>query len=224
MSRRPAVIAFDVIETLFSLGPVGARMKAAGLPDAALRLFFAQMLRDAFALQASEVYKPFPEIAAANLAITLAGHGIEPKQGQIEGIMGAFAELPPHPDVRPAFERLRGAGVRIITVSNGGAQSTKKLLARAGLQDFAERVVSIEEVKRWKPHKAIYLHAAQLAGVAPAQLALVAAHAWDVHGAKQAGLLAAWVERQDAQYHAAMAQPDARGATLVEAVNGLLAL
>ena len=221
---RPAVIAFDVIETLFSLEPLAMRMKAGGLRASALGLFFAQMLRDAFALEASGVYKPFPEIASANLAIMLATHGQAAGKAAVDNIMGAFAELSAHADVRPAFERVRAAGVRIITVSNGGAQNTKNLLARAGLQDFVERVVSIDEVKRWKPNRAVYLHAAQAAGVEPGKLALVAAHAWDVHGAKQAGLVAAWVKRQDAQFHAAMAQPDARGESLVEAVSELLAL
>ena len=110
MRARPAAIAFDVIETLFSLEPVGARLQAAGLPESALRLFFAQLLRDAFALEASGVYKPMPEIAAANLAIALAGHGRPAAKSDVQQIMGAFAELPPHPDVRPAFERVRAAG------------------------------------------------------------------------------------------------------------------
>jgi 2-haloacid dehalogenase len=96
--------------------------------------------------------------------------------------------------------------------------------ARARLQNYVERMISIDEVKRWKPNKAVYLHAAQVAGVDPGRLALVAAHAWDVHGAKQAGLMGAWVKRQDAQYHAAMAQPDVRADSLIEAVEALLAL
>lgn len=224
MPARPAAIAFDVIETLFSLEPLGARMKEAGLPEGTLRVFFAQMLRDAFALEASGIYKPFPEIASANLAIVLAGHGLPASKGQADRIMGAFAELPPHPDVRPAFERVRAAGVRLVTLSNGAAEGTRKLLARAGLEHYVERIVSIDEVKRWKPNRAVYLRAAQAAGVAPGQLALVAAHAWDVHGAKQAGLLGAWVKRQDAQYHAAMTQPDVKAASLTDAVEGLLAL
>src|SRR5258708_31284104 len=138
--------------------------------------------------------------------------------------MGAFAELPAHPDVRAAFERVRSAGVRLFTLSNGGAESANKLLARAGLQDFVERVISIDEVKRWKPNRAVYLHAAQAAGVAPARLALVAAHAWDVQGAKQAGLPPAWVKRPDAPIHAAMSQPQARGGALVGAGGGGLAM
>src|SRR5258708_15019207 len=138
MPARPAAIAFDVIETLFSLEPVGARMKSAGLPEGALWLFIAQMLRDAFALEASGVYKQFPEIAAANLAIVLAGHGLAAGKADTGRIMGAFAELPAHPDVRAAFERVRSAGVRLFTLSNGGGRSAQKAPASPRLDGLGE--------------------------------------------------------------------------------------
>lgn len=44
---------------------LSARLQAAGLPESALRLFFAQMLRDAFALEASGIYKPFADMYTA---------------------------------------------------------------------------------------------------------------------------------------------------------------
>jgi 2-haloacid dehalogenase len=224
MAKRPAVIAFDVIETLFPIEPLGARLEAIGVPSRSLRLFFAQMLRDAFALEASGVYKPFRELATASLKVTLAGHGVAADETRIAQVLQGFSELSAHADVRPAFERVHAAGVRIMTLTNGGAENTKRLLAAAGLQDFVERVVSIDEVRRWKPNREVYLNAARAAGAEPSRLGLIAAHAWDTHGAKLAGLSTAWVRRGDTEYHAAMAPPDARGDSLTEAVEGLLAL
>ena len=224
MPDRPAVIAFDVIETLFPIEPLGARFQVIGLPAEALRLFFAQMLRDAFALEATARYRPFRELATASLEVTLANHGARADKAKISHVLEGFSELAAHSDVRPAFERVRAAGVRIMTLTNGGADNTKRLLSRAGLQDFVEKVVSIDEVRRWKPNREVYLQAARAAGVEPSRLGMVAAHAWDTHGAKQAGLATAWVRRGDKEYHAAMSPPDARGDTLTEAVDGLLAL
>jgi 2-haloacid dehalogenase len=224
MAHRPHVIAFDVIETLFPIEPLGERFEAIGLPAQALRLFFAQMLRDAFALEATARYEPFRELATASLEVTLASHGVPSDKAKIAQALGGFSELVAHPDVRPAFERVRAAGVRIVMLTNGGADNTKKLLAAAGLQAFVEKVVSIDEVRRWKPNREVYLHAARVAGVEPSRLGMVAAHAWDTHGAKEAGLVTAWVRRGDREYHAAMSPPDARGDTLTEAVEGLLAL
>ena len=222
--KRPHAIALDMIETVFALEPLSGRFKAAGLPETALRLFFAQLLRDAFALEASGVFKPFKEVAAASLAVVMANHGVAAEQAKIQGILAGFAELPAHPDVAPALERLKAAGMRIVALTNGGAENTQKLLERARLASFVQKTISIDEVRRWKPNREVYLHAARTIGVEPARLALIAAHAWDVHGAKEAGLCGAWVKRQDKVYHSAMQPPDVQGGSLTAAADALLAL
>jgi 2-haloacid dehalogenase len=223
-SVRPVVIGFDVIETLFALDPLADRLAALGLPADSLRLFFAGMLRDAFALEVTGSYKSFKEIATASVAMIMANHGVAPEEAKIANVLDGFAELSAQPDVRPAFERIRAAGVRIITVTNGSAENTKKLLSRAGLADFVEKIISIDEIRHWKPHRDVYLHAARAAQVAPSSLALIAAHAWDTHGAKQAGLLSGAVQRQNQHYLSAMSPPDVQGGTLLEVVDKLLEL
>jgi 2-haloacid dehalogenase len=222
--NRPQAVALDVVETVFALEPLAEKLKTLGLPYGTLRLFFAQMLRDAFALDASGVYKPFREVAAGSLAVTMAGHGVAPEKAKIDGVLAGFAELAPHPDIAPGLERLKAAGMRVIALTNGGAENTRKLIARAGFQAHVENVVSIDEVRRWKPNREVYQHAASSLGVPPYRLALVATHAWDVHGAKQAGLCGAWLKREDQAYHPAMQPPDVAGETLAEIVEKLLAL
>ena len=59
---KPKAILFDLFETVFSLDAVRAALGKAGHPDL-LDLLFARMLRDGFALAASEKHRPFPEIA-----------------------------------------------------------------------------------------------------------------------------------------------------------------
>ena len=56
MSPRPHVVAFDVIETLFSLEPLRARFEQAQLPPDALELWFAKTLRDGFALASASTW------------------------------------------------------------------------------------------------------------------------------------------------------------------------
>lgn len=224
MAVRPVVIAFDVIETLFALDPLADRLKAVGLPPDALRVFFAGMLRDAFALEASGTYRPFKEVAYASLEVAMANYGVTPEQAKIAHVLDGFSELPAHPDVRPAFERVRSAGVRIITLTNGAAESTKTLLSRADILGFVERTISIDEIGHWKPYRDVYLHAARASGVDPSRLGLVAAHAWDTHGANRAGLVTGWVQRQDKEVLSVFSAPDIRGATLTDVVDQLLIL
>jgi hypothetical protein len=61
-------------------------------------------------------------------------------------------------------------------------------------------------------------------GVEPDRLALVAAHGWDAHGARRAGLVGAWVSRLEGTFAATFDPPDETGADLVEVADRLLAL
>ena len=219
---RPRVIAFDVVETLFSLAPVRRRLSDLGLPDGALEVFFARLLRNAFALDASGTFMPFGKVARATLEGMLAAEDLAVDDGKIDQALGGFAELPAHPDVAPAFQLLQQDGVRIMALTNGSADNTLQLLKRAGLAAFVERVISIDEIGRWKPRREVYLHAAEVAGVPPDDLALVAAHAWDVHGASRAGLVTGWVSRLEKHFDSSMNPPDVAADTLDEACRKLL--
>jgi len=217
---KPRAVALDVIETLVSLDALAVALDDVGVEAAPVERFFTRLLRDGFALAASGAYRPFPEVADSALA------AIAPNltPGDREEVLAAFRRLDAHPDTRPALERLAGSGLQVVTLTNGTAANTAALLDRNGLEGLVSRVISIDEVRVWKPAAAPYLHAADVVGVEPHQLALVAAHAWDVHGARHAGLLSGWVSRREGVFPAIFDRPDVTGADLVEVVDQLLAL
>lgn len=133
-------------------------------------------------------------------------------------------ELPAHPDAADAMRVLVGAGVRVIALTNGSASATEHLVGRAGLGDWIERILSVEEVKRSKPRAAAYRHAAGQAGVDAGAMALVAAHPWDIHGAKQAVWSAADVARGVPFPSSVMRKPDVEGASLSQVAHRLAEL
>jgi 2-haloacid dehalogenase len=55
-------------------------------------------------------------------------------------------------------------------------------------------------------------------------MALVAAHAWDILGARRAGLLTAWVSRKETTFHPTMGTPTVVGPDVAEAVAALARL
>lgn len=213
------VVAFDVNETMFALEGLRPAFTAAGLDPAQVPLWFARLLRDGFALAAMGRYAPFAELAGHTL------RGLAPDRvddAAVTGVLGAFRELDPHPDVRPALHALRAAGVPAVTLSNGSAELVEGLLARAGLAGLVDRCLSVDAVRRWKPAPEPYLYAAAELGVDPPQLALVAAHPWDCAGARAAGLRAGWVNRAGGAWPAGFAPPDVTGVDLPAVVTGLL--
>lgn len=222
MPARPAAVAFDALQTVFSLEPVRGRLTAAGLPAHALEVWFARTLRDGFALAAAGSYQPFLTVAGGTLAGLFAEHG-QPDADPAP-VLDAFAELPAHPDAGPAFARLKEAGLTVLVLSNGSHSNTKTLLKAAGLYGSVDRIVSIDDAGAWKPRAEVYAYAAGKAGVEPGRLALVAAHAWDCHGAKRAGLVAGWVGRVERVFNPALGEPDVRADSLTGVADALLAL
>lgn len=214
---RPAVVAFDVVGTTFSLENLRIRLQAAGAPGHLLETWFAETLRDAFALETAGRYRPFADIARS----TLAGH-LDPTTTDLDHVISGFAELDAHEDASAAMQTLLDAGVRVVGLTNGSDQVTQALWQRAGLQELVERTISIDDVGHWKPHREVYLHCAETVGVTPERLALIAVHPWDVQGARRAGLITGFVRRGGVSYPSVMEPPDVVGESLLSVARELL--
>lgn len=116
----------------------------------------------------------------------------------------------------PGIRLLKRAGFRLVTLSNGSAQVADTLLTRAKIRDHFDALLTVEDAPAWKPARAAYNYAAHACGVKPADMVLVAVHTWDVHGAAQAGLRSAWLNRNDAVYPSYFTAPDYSSASLNE--------
>ena len=213
--QRPEAVVFDVIGTLVSLEPLRGILETAGLRGDALEVLFAATLRDAFALAATGAFQPLQAILSANLDALLRRYGILPRAPHRRAVLSAVQRLPSHPDAAQALAALASASIPVLTLSNDSAKATEALLRHAGLHKAVKLVVSVEEVRVAMPRCEAYLLAASRAGIEPSRLALVAAHAWDVHGAKAAGLMAGFVARGQA-FPPTMMAPDVQGETLAE--------
>lgn len=221
MTGRPAVVAFDMIETLMSLEPMRERLAAIGQPPHLLETWYTRTIRDGMALSATGDFAPFAEVAQVALR-GVTGYSVSDEQ--VAQVMAGFGELPAFGDVLPAMTVLAEAGVRVACLTNGSAAVAASFVGRAGLGALVERVVSVDEVYRWKPATVVYLYAAEMMEVRPQQMALVAVHDWDCHGAKRAGLAAGFVSRNQGRYGALFEQPDVTGHDLAEVAAKLLAL
>ena len=224
MALRPEAILFDVVETLFALDPVRARMRAAGLGDDGVAGWFPRFLRDGIALAAAGSFRPFREVAQASLRDAMRAAGVDSSDSAVDAILEGFGELDPYGDVQPALEFLRDRSIRTMTLSNGSAASARALLDRSSLRPLLDGVLSVDEVRLWKPRPEPYLHACATVGLPPARVALVAVHAWDIQGAGAAGLTTGWCARLEHVYSPLFPAPDVAGDTLVEVVQALAAL
>ena len=100
--------------------------------------------------------------------------------------------LAPWPDSVAGLTRLK-QGLTITTLSNGNLSLLVAMAKNAGLPWDA--VLTAELFGCFKPDPAVYLGAARLLGLAPAQVLMVAAHPTDLAAAQQAGLKTAYIPR-----------------------------
>jgi 2-haloacid dehalogenase len=182
-----------------ALEPLRADLTRLGLAGSDLELWFARALRDAFAQEVCAAFRPFSEVLRTELELLLRERGASP-DGAAD-VVARFAELPLHPDVRPALEEARDRGARVAVVTNGAAKTTRAAFARAALDRHVTDFISIDDVGHFKPAREVYLHAARVLGVEPGACVLVAAHPWDLRGAHGAGMAAAFVERRELLPH-----------------------
>jgi 2-haloacid dehalogenase len=200
---RPALIVFDVNETLSDMEPVRGLLAELGAPPGLADSWFPSTLRDGFALTAAGSYAPFAAIARTHL-----GEYADP-------VLERFGQLEVHPDVPDGIRQLHALGIRMVTMSNGASAIAEGLLERAGVADLVERRLSVDDVRCWKPAREAYRHAVETAGVHPADAMLVAVHPWDLDGAKRAGLQAGWLDRDGTPYpREVFAEPDVQATTL----------
>jgi 2-haloacid dehalogenase len=192
---RPALLLFDVNQTLLDLAPLQAAIRAV-LPGAdSPRLWFTATLQHAMAMSLAGRHAPLPEIGAAVLRMLAEGKGVTLSQADAAAALRALTRLPAHPDVAPALARLRAAGLRTAALSNSSTAGLRAQLAHAGLAPLLDAAFSVEEIGIYKPHPRVYLEAVRRMRATPAETMLVAAHGWDVAGAAWAGLQCAFVGR-----------------------------
>lgn len=221
MTARVRAVAFDVLETLLDLDPVRDRLERIGQPRELLQPWFMRFQRDAMALTLSGDRAPFDAVARQALR-TDTGHTAS--EDDIDHVLEGFGQLPAHPDAEPALRALSGAGLRVGCLTVGDPGKTARFLDNAGLAHHVDQVVTVEEAGTWKPAPAVYHFTAEQLAVAPGEMAVVAVHAWDCHGAERAGCRAGWCERLEGRYGDVFASADVRGRDLVEVADGLLRL
>ncbi len=134
----------------------------------------------------------FDALHHATLDDLLAERGVELDAAARGALVGAWHRLDPWPDVRDGLAALRRERAT-ATLSNGHV-ALLVALARHGDLRF-DAILSAELAQAYKPAPEAYRAAARLLGVDAGELMLVAAHPWDLDGARAAGLRTAFVER-----------------------------
>jgi 2-haloacid dehalogenase len=216
------VCVFDVNETLLDLGALDPHFERVFGDTSTRQAWFGQFLTSWLTAMVTGVYQEFGKIGGTALEMVAERQGVKLSDEDKGQILGGMQELPPHPEVEENLARLREAGIRLAALTNSTQQVADAQIDNSGLREYFDQVLSADAVKRLKPAPEPYHMAAESLGVEIGQVRLVAAHAWDVAGALQAGCAAAFVARPGMVLNPLFERPDIVGSDLREVANGIL--
>jgi 2-haloacid dehalogenase len=191
-------LGFDVYGTLIdttgvttALGPLAGDRAA----DFA-RLWREKQLEYSFRKALMRKYQDFSVCIAQGFDYAARSMGLDPSPAEREGLLGLYRTLPAFPDVAPGLAALEPLPVRRLAFSNGRRDDVEALLGQAGIRNHFAGIVSLLDIRTFKPDPAAYTHFREQAGGGEAWL--VSSNPFDVIGALAAGLRAAWVRRSPA--------------------------
>jgi 2-haloacid dehalogenase len=116
--------------------------------------------------------------------------------------MENYLHLDPYPEEGDVLAALGGRKLAIL--SNGSPKMLQKLIRNSGLDRWIEAAISIDSVRKYKPHRSCYALVEPVLGVPKEDVLFVSSNSFDVVGAKAFGFNVAWIRRSGSKDPATM--------------------
>ncbi len=165
--------------------------------------------------------RPFRDHLSSAIDVVVAAAGLDP-QSSAQALDSA-ASLPARPGAADALATLRDANLRIVALTNSGADGGRRTLEACGLLSFVEQVLGVDAVSTFKPHPDVYAYALSQLDEDPDWVALIATHPWDLAGAAHGGMRTAWVRHGPRGWPSVFPMPDVQSDTLPDLAKAILA-
>ena len=127
----------------------------------------------------------------------LRRHGVAFDEADIAQFMTVYDELRPYDDAVAGLRRLADSGRYRLAALSNGEQAYLERLARHNIGVAFDDIISVAKAGVFKPHPAVYRTAARILGKEPGEIMMVAAHSFDITGARACGFRAAYVNRYE---------------------------
>ncbi len=193
----PITVAFDVYGTLIDTHGVVVEIEkhVGNTASEFSRIWREKQLEYSFRRGLMQNYENFEVCTSNALDYTSSFFKIPLSRQAKEELLNAYKILPAFGDVKEGLIRAKESGFRMFAFSNGTADAVEMLLMTAGIRNLFLGVVSVDEIKSFKPNPAVYSHFLRKSGAVGADAWLVSSNPFDVIGAISSGMRAAWVQR-----------------------------
>lgn len=161
-------------------------------------------------------YATLRSITQGALVYTLKENGLEVSGQNEQRLLEAYLRLPLYEEVEEVLNQLENEN--LVVFSNGPHDMLDPLIEHAGLTDLFDQVLSVDEIKQFKPAPLSYQYALEKLNVEKHEVLFMSSNGWDISGAKNFGFQTAWINRKDLPVEELDLEPD----YIFSDLNGLL--
>lgn len=192
------VICFDLNGTILDLAALDSHFESLFGHAGVRKEWFDEALKIVFTTTIVRAFTEFSKIAEASLKVVEQRHAKTLSERQRKEILqDRMRQLPPFPDVESGLESLRSSGYLLAVLTNSRLQLAEQALKNPRLDPYFEKLISADSAQRLKPAPEPYRLAAKELAVPIGSMIVIAAHPWDLSGAKWAGSQTCFLQRPD---------------------------
>ena len=168
-------------------------------------------------------YVDFWQVSEEALVFAAKARGVDLSVARRDQLMQSWLTLKAWPDVAPALQQLKNAGIRMAFLSNLTEKMLDAAVKNSGLEGYFEQHLSTDRVKAFKPASTAYQMGVDAFKLEKAEIAFAAFAGWDASGAKWFGYPTFWVNRLNAPVEELGVVPDGVSSGLSDLVEFVLA-
>ena len=193
--RSIRALAFDAYGTLFDVYSVIAAVndKFPGQGPAVSAGWRTRQLEYTWLRSLMGRYEDFWHVTESALVATCNALKLPLDTAARTQLMESYLHLDPFPEVKHALKALSHLPLSIL--SNGSPKMLNAVVESAGLQGIFTHIMSVDEVKTFKPAPVVYELAVKKMGLDKDNIGFVSSNFWDDAGAKAFGLRTHWINR-----------------------------
>ena len=204
----PSALVFDAYGTLFDVHSVQARCEAfwPGKGAQLSQAWRAKQLEYTWHRSLMGRYVPFSQVTGEALLFSCELLKLKIGEREKQSLMNEYLNLAAYPEVPAALGRLQGRKLAILT--NGSPDMIEPLVKNRGMEKTFAAVLSVDELKVYKPAAAVYELAVKKLKTPKEDVGFVSSNCWDALGAKSFGFTVYWINRTKAPVDRLGFQPD----------------
>ena len=190
-------LAFDVYGTLIDTQGVVVELEKHIGPRANefSLLWRDKQLEYSFRRGLMRKYENFSVCTSEAFEFICSRYQVNLNKNDKQRVLDTYKLLPAFADVEKGLQKAKLAGMNLYALSNGSAEAVESLLVNAGIKDFFLDIISVDEVKTFKPDPAVYRHFLSRTGSSADTTWLVSSNPFDIIGAHSCDMNTAWVKR-----------------------------